>query len=77
MASNGYSGVPYMKLAKKERLAPGAKPLRVSNDAGSDPPQELLPGTLDLRILKALARGAMHGYFDRLVVAIHKVLSAT
>ena len=25
-------------------------------------PQELLPGTLDLLILKALARGAMHGY---------------
>jgi len=24
--------------------------------------QELLPGTLDLLILKALARGAMHGY---------------
>src|SRR5438270_12935759 len=25
-------------------------------------PQELLPGTLDLLILKALARGAKHGY---------------
>ena len=25
-------------------------------------PQELLPGTLDLLILRALARGAMHGY---------------
>ena len=25
-------------------------------------PQELLPGTLDLLILKALARGALHGY---------------
>lgn len=25
-------------------------------------PQELLPGTLDLLILKALARGEMHGY---------------
>jgi PadR family transcriptional regulator len=24
--------------------------------------QELLPGTLDLLVLKALARGAMHGY---------------
>ena len=29
---------------------------------GSDSPLELLPGTLDLLILKALARGAMHGY---------------
>lgn len=27
----------------------------------ADPP-DLLPGTLDLLILKALARGAMHGY---------------
>src|SRR5678815_4986092 len=29
---------------------------------GRDPSLELLPGTLDLLILKALARGAMHGY---------------
>jgi PadR family transcriptional regulator len=29
---------------------------------GSEAPLELLPGTLDLLILKALARGAMHGY---------------
>jgi len=29
---------------------------------GRDPALELLPGTLDLLILKALARGAMHGY---------------
>jgi transcriptional regulator len=27
-----------------------------------DRPPDLLPGTLDLLILKALARGAMHGY---------------
>src|SRR6266404_5991589 len=27
-----------------------------------DKPPDLLPGTLDLLILKALARGAMHGY---------------
>ena len=29
---------------------------------GSDESLELLPGTLDLLVLKALARGAMHGY---------------
>src|ERR1700752_5200807 len=29
---------------------------------GSNDASELLPGTLDLLILKALARGAMHGY---------------
>lgn len=29
---------------------------------GRDESVELLPGTLDLLILKALARGAMHGY---------------
>lgn len=29
---------------------------------GRDESLELLPGTLDLLILKALARGAMHGY---------------
>jgi PadR family transcriptional regulator PadR len=29
---------------------------------GRDEALELLPGTLDLLILKALARGAMHGY---------------
>jgi len=29
---------------------------------GRDPSLELLPGKLDLLILKALARGAMHGY---------------
>jgi len=29
---------------------------------GRDASLELLPGTLDLLILKALARGAMHGY---------------
>jgi PadR family transcriptional regulator PadR len=28
----------------------------------SDPGQDLLPGTLDLLILKTVARGAMHGY---------------
>src|SRR5258708_27097188 len=29
---------------------------------GTNKSSELLPGTLDLLILKALARGAMHGY---------------
>ena len=29
---------------------------------GTDKSSELLPGTLDLMILKTLARGAMHGY---------------
>jgi transcriptional regulator len=29
---------------------------------GKQKPLELLPGTLDLLILKALARGKMHGY---------------
>lgn len=29
---------------------------------GKEQSAELLPGTLDLLILKALARGAMHGY---------------
>jgi transcriptional regulator len=29
---------------------------------GKADPLDLLPGTLDLLILKALARGAMHGY---------------
>jgi PadR family transcriptional regulator len=29
---------------------------------GKDKPLELLPGTLDMLILKALVRGAMHGY---------------
>jgi PadR family transcriptional regulator PadR len=29
---------------------------------GSDDAAELLPGTLDLLILKTLVRGAMHGY---------------
>lgn len=29
---------------------------------GSQKPLELLPGTLDLLILKALHRGALHGY---------------
>jgi PadR family transcriptional regulator, regulatory protein PadR len=29
---------------------------------GDDKSSELLPGTLDLLILKALARGRMHGY---------------
>jgi transcriptional regulator len=28
----------------------------------TNPPPDLLPGTLDLLILKALARGARHGY---------------
>jgi PadR family transcriptional regulator PadR len=29
---------------------------------GTDKPSELLPGTLDLLVLKTLARGPMHGY---------------
>jgi PadR family transcriptional regulator len=29
---------------------------------GKDKPLELLPGTLDMLILKALVRGSMHGY---------------
>ncbi|HVT39459.1 MAG TPA: PadR family transcriptional regulator [Gemmatimonadaceae bacterium] len=28
----------------------------------SGPPQDLLPGTLDLLVLKTVARGAVHGY---------------
>ena len=29
---------------------------------GTDKPSELLPGTLDLLVLKTIARGRMHGY---------------
>jgi len=45
----------------------------------SNAPPDLLPGTLDLLILKTLVRGRLHGYgiaqFDRIVLAIHRVLN--
>ena len=35
---------------------------------------DMLPGTLDMLILKALSRGEMHGYAHR---AVHPAASAT
>ena len=34
---------------------------------GATPPVELIPGTLDMLILKALSRGPLHGY----AIALH------
>ena len=54
---------------------------------GKDTTLALLPGTLELLILKTLTGGALHGYAiaqrvktrseDRVILAIHKVLNAT
>ena len=33
-----------------------------------DPQAQILPGTLDLLILKAVSLGRLHGYIDQLVI---------
>ena len=55
--SDGHVILPSSDDGSRQRAADGHNPMALTNQ-----PPDLLPGTLDLLILRTLVRGPMHGY---------------